>query len=187
MSQKSLTFKVQVEPIAGLSGQWSSAAFKLPGVRLVRAQRPDGSSADELTINEGKLTTSVLAEAFTTATIEVPDDLVTRGKLEEQKFDLEQERLRNEQANQKRTFVWSIGSALLSAAVALVISFNAKPNSSLTVAGPALDAVEGCRSSIKRLSLLARTPTQTVQTLADAIDRNEAACDDVLVKAMGAR
>lgn len=187
MSQSRLNFSVRVTADPAVPGKWLSPAFRLPGVRIVGAQRQDGTHVDGSTLSDGQLLTPASADAVAFATLEVPGDLIPQSNLDEQKFALEREKAHNEEANRKRTFLWSVGAALLSAAVTLVAAFAGKSDGSRPVTGASADAIQACHASLKRLPLLARDSRQTVQSIAEAIDRHEADCDDVLVKTLGAR
>ena len=123
------------------------------------------------------------------ATLEVPGDLTLQSTLDQAKFELEREKVALEESNRRRTWHWSIGSALLTAAVTLTVAYfnKADPSKPAASSGPAADAVETCRSSLHRLPLLAASNNQTITSLAEAIRRHQADCDEVLVKVLGMR
>jgi hypothetical protein len=188
MSQVPLRFSVQVTADPQDPAKRFSGAFKLPGVRLTGTQTVDGIHADGPILRDGALVVPSDGAAIAFATLEVPGDLVPQSALDEQKFSLEKEKARSEDANRRRTLLWSAGSAVLTAVVTLGVAYINKGGDAKPSAGGApADAVQACRASLKRLPLLARANGQTVQALAEAIDRHEADCDEVLVKTLGTR
>lgn len=188
MSQVPLSFSVQMsadplDPAKRLSG-----AFKLPGVRLTATHTVDGIQAHGPILRDGAVVVPTNDAAVAFATLEVPGDLVTQSALDEQKFFLEREKAHSDEENRRRTFLWSVGSAVLSAAVTLGVAFiNKGGDSKPSSASAPIEAVQACRASLKRLPLLAKASNQTVQALAEAIDRHEADCDEVLVRTLGTR
>lgn len=188
MSQMPLNFSVQVTANPLDPTKLLSEAFKLPGVKLIATHTGDGIRANGPVLRDGALIAPPGGAIVAFATLEVPGDLVLQSALDEQKFSLERDKARSEDENRRRTLLWSVGSAVLTAVVTLGVAFinrggDAKPSS----AGAPADAVQACRASLKRLPLLAKVSGQTVQALAEAIDRHEADCDEVLVKELGTR
>ena len=188
MPLEPLSFMVKVSPDNSRQGRWISPAFRLPGIRLTALFDNTGGAVAGAALVEGAVTgpTDALSS---TAAVEVPADLVLQSSLEQSKFELEREKMALEESNRKRTWQWSIGSAVLTAAVTLTVAYLNKPDSPKTASGsgPATDAVEACRTSLRRLPLLAKSQGQTIQGLSEAIDRHETECDEVLVKILGMR
>jgi len=188
MPQVPLNFSVQVTSDPQDPTKRLSEAFKLPGVRLIGTHTVDGIRTEGPVLRDGVLMAPSKGAAIAFATLEVPGDLVPQSALDEQRFSLDMEKARSEDDNRRRTLLWSAGSAVLSAVVALGVAYinkggDTKPSSG----GAPTDAVQACRASLKRLPLLAKMEGQTVQALAEAIDRHEADCDEVLVKTLGMR
>jgi hypothetical protein len=77
-----------------------------------------------------------------------------------------------------RTYLFSIGSAILTAVVALAVAWIAKPSHT----GPTIhvDEVHTCRDSLQRLSTLTQLQNQTVTGLSTAINSHVSTCDSVL-------
>lgn len=94
------------------------------------------------------------------------------------KLAFEQKKLDLEIHWKKRTFQWSIASALLTAIILIAVGFFANSGSSFNIStGP----VESCRESLQRLTTLANINGQTVSNLASAIARHERECNEVLI------
>lgn len=189
MTQEDLRFTVQVAEDGNTTGRWTSPAFRLPGAKLNAVHDAGGRARTDATLEGGLLVIAPDSPSPVMATVEVPSDLMLPSALEQAKLDLEREKLALEEANHRRTWQWSIASALLTGAVSIAVAYMGKSDSGKSIAntGPTADAVETCRNSLKRLPLLAATNDQTVTSLAEAIRRHEADCDEVLVKVLGSR
>ena len=97
-------------------------------------------------------------------------DAVAPHALEEAKVALEEKWRR-------RTFVWTIASALITAAVSVSIAIIQLDESDGIVAGK----IQECRDSLQRLESLANISGQTVVNLQDAVNRHKQACDETLI------
>lgn len=148
-----------------------------------------GAHVAGATLKDGAILSSVSGEMLTAATLEVPGDLTLQSTLDQAKFELEREKVALEESNRTRTWQWSIGSAVLTAAVTLTVAYmnKADPGKPTAGTGPSSDAIEACRVSLQRLPLLAAANNQTVASLSEAIRRHQADCDEVLVKVLGMR
>ncbi len=189
MAQNDLRFTVQVAEDSNTPGRWTSPAFRLPGTKLTAVHDAGGRARTDAMLEGDLLAIASDSPSPVMATVEVPSDLMLPSALEHAKLDLEREKLALEEANRRRTWQWSIASALLAAAVSVAVAYMGQSDSGTSIAraGPTADAVETCRHSLKRLPLLAMANDQTVTSLAEAIRRHEADCDEVLVKVLGSR
>ncbi len=84
---------------------------------------------------------------------------------------------------QRRTFTWTIASALLTLFVTLGGQTIFKASGSGL--GISVDELDTCRNSLKRTVLLAGQAGETLATLAAAVRQHDAACDGLLVKLIG--
>ena len=189
MSQESLVFTVRIAQDSSKHGRWLSPALKLLGAKLMAITDDAGTNVTGATVIDGAIHCDGSEATLTTATLEVPGDLTLQSTLDQAKLELERERIALEESNRRRTWQWSIGSAVLTAAVTLTVAYmnSAKSVRPTVVAGPSRDAIETCRASLQRLPLLAGASNQTVTSLAEAIRRHQADCDEVLVKVLGMR
>lgn len=190
MSQGPLVFSTNLAMDASKSGRWVSDALKLPGAKLAKVSDSAGMPLRGYELSDGAVIGTGFQPDSCVAVVEVPSDLMPHSAIEKAKLDLEREKLVLEEANRKRTWAWSIGSAVLTAAVTITVALVSKSESSASssrVTGPATGAIEDCRTSLRRLPLLARTSGQTVVALSEAINRHEVECDEVLVKMLAVR
>jgi hypothetical protein len=189
MAQEPLVFTVRIARDSYKQDRWLSPALQLPGAKLLGIAGDAGHSVTGATLTDGAILAPSGEEPLTVATLEVPGDLTLQSVLEQAKLDLEHEKIALEEANRRRTWQWSIGSAVLTAVVTLTVAYMNKPDPARPIVGtaPSSDSVEACRASLQRLPLLAATNNQTVASLAEAIRRHQADCDEVLVKVLGMR
>ena len=189
MAQDSLIFTVRIAQDSSQQGRWLSPAFKLPGAKLAGITDDAGGSVAGMTLVDGAILAPVGGGTLATATLEVPGDLTLQSTLDQAKFELERQKIALEESNRRRTWQWSIGSAVLAAAVTLSVAYinKADPAKPTTGTGPSSDAIETCRGSLQRLPLLAAANNQSIASLAEAIRRHQADCDEVLVKILGMR
>lgn len=109
---------------------------------------------------------------------------MAESSLEQQKLSFEKEKLALEDKWRRNTYVWSIASAFLTAAVTITVALIAVEGKTSKQPGVEIASgpVEACRDSLRRLdSLAAAVPNQTVAELREAIRRHTNQCDDVLV------
>jgi len=189
MTQQCLVFTVRIFEDCSKQGRWISPAFELPGAKLTGFTDAAGSNFTGASLVDGAILLAADGGKLAAATLEVPGDLTLQSTLDQAKFELEREKIIIEESNRKRTLQWSVGSAVLAAAVTLTVAYInksglAKP---AAVSGPSVDAVEACRASLQRLPLLAASNGQSVTSLAEAIRRHQADCEEVLVKVLGMR
>ena len=189
MAQESLVFTVRIAEDGSQRGRWLSPALKLPGVKLAGISDDTGSVVVGATLVDGTVLAPPGEMMPAVATLEVPGDLTLQSTLDQAKFDLEREKVALEESNRRRTWQWSIGSAVLTAAVTLSVAYmnKADPGKTPSGSGPSSDAIETCRASLNRLPLLAASSGQSLPSLAEAIRRHQADCDEVLVKVLGTR
>lgn len=102
-----------------------------------------------------------------------------KSEIEAAKLDLEKQKLVLEDKWKKRTYVWTILSALLTAGVTLTIAFfpakETKKQVSLQV-GP----VENCLNSLKRTDTLSKLGDQELPALVNAVQIHVGNCEGVL-------
>ena len=103
--------------------------------------------------------------------------------LEQAKLDFEREKLALEDRSRRQTFVWTVCSGVLTAAVTILVAWlgvfgkkdDKKGGSSI-----ARERVVDCRDSLQRLVSLGNVNGQTVATLSEAATRHKSTCDPVL-------
>jgi hypothetical protein len=178
---ESLTFLAMLEPDEKQPGFLSSQALVLPEARLGRVVAADGRSIPGLTTTPaGALLPADSPVKQLMATISVPAGLRTKDDLEQQKLEFEREKQSIAEKWQRRTFVWTIISALLG--LVATIGGQALLKSKPEGIGVSVGQIEGCRNSLRRLVTLAVLPGQSVTDLGQAIRQHDATCDDLLVK-----
>lgn len=107
---------------------------------------------------------------------------MTEAEIEAAKLAFEQDKLELGERWRRRTYLWTIASGLLTAAVTMGVAWvstnsgSQDPTSTIAV-GP----IEACRDSLRRLDTLALAQGQTLRDLAKAIGHHKETCDDVLV------
>lgn len=103
--------------------------------------------------------------------------------LEQAKLDFEREKLALEDRSRRQTFIWTVCSGLLTAAVTIAVAWLGvfgKKEDKKEISGIARERVVACRDSLQRLISLSLLAGQTVQTLSEAATRHKNACDPVL-------
>jgi hypothetical protein len=106
--------------------------------------------------------------------------------LEQAKLEFERERVAIEERGRKRTFVWTVVSGILTAAVTISVAWIGAIGGKDDGERPGVTAVAeqrlvACRDSLSRLISLSELESQTLQALAAAVARHKQACDEVLV------
>jgi len=99
-------------------------------------------------------------------------------------LELERQKGQSENLWRKRTYGFTIASALLTAAISISVALIARPSASK----PSIDvaAVRACRDSVDRLSDSTQQVSATKDTLSQAIGRHAAICGPVLDDVIGA-
>jgi hypothetical protein len=108
--------------------------------------------------------------------------------LEQAKLDFEREKLALEEKSRRQTFLWTVCSGVLTAAVTLSVAWLGVFGKREQTKAPSSISVEravACRDSLQRLISLGLISGQTVPTLADAAARHKGACDAVLTDLIG--
>jgi hypothetical protein len=113
------------------------------------------------------------ARLYAVVEIDPPDKDIEAAKL-----TLEQQKAKSEEYWRGRTYLFSIGSALLTAIVAITVAVLSRPSQPASHIN--VDAVAACQDSLQRLPTLARLNNQTVEGLTTAIEGHVQACDSVL-------
>lgn len=183
MSDKTLSFSALLEPTSGQAGLWSSRALELPEARLVRVADEQGRIVAGLGITSaGVLVPDGIATRSLIATLTVPTGLTSPNDLETQKLVFEREKQSIADRWQRRTFAWTIVSALLGLTVTVAgqTLFAAKKAG----IGVPVEQIEVCRNSLRRTVTLSSQPAQSIGMLGQAIRQHDAACDELLVKLM---
>ena len=184
----SLNFTVALKEDPKQPGNWMSTAFQLPGVRILQWLDADRGMVQGVSWSDGNgHAPSGVFPSF--AVVEVPGDLTQPSVLEAEKLKLEREKMLLAEQGARRNWIWGIGGAVLTAVVTLCVALINKPADRVAPIGPVLnaDTVAACRDSLQRLPLLAKTTSQTVGELAQAIDVHVQQCDGLLVQVMSKR
>jgi hypothetical protein len=106
-----------------------------------------------------------------------------QNDIEARKLELEREKAASDDRWRKRTLWFSIGSAVLSAIIALSVAFIAKPSPFK----PNIDVarVQDCRNSVKRLVDFTKRIDANKTTLSQAIEQHANTCEQVLDDVIG--
>jgi hypothetical protein len=103
--------------------------------------------------------------------------------LEQAKLDFEREKLAIEDRSRRQTFIWTVCSGLLTAAVTITVAwlgvFGKQDTKQGATAIPR-ERVVACRDSLQRLISLADLSGQTMPALSEAARRHKNECDPVL-------
>lgn len=100
--------------------------------------------------------------------------------IEEAKLELESQKLELDDKWRKKTYVWTIFSALLTAAVTLSIPLLSGNSSSTKSVSLSAGPVENCLDSLKRINTLGNIVGQTIPELSNAIQIHVGHCNGVL-------
>ncbi len=106
--------------------------------------------------------------------------------LENAKFELEKLKLALEDKWKKRTYVWTILSAFLTAGVTLAVAFPPGGERVSKLASLQVGPVENCLTSLKRTKSLSQLPNQDLQGLTSAVQIHVGNCEGVLDTLIGA-
>lgn len=102
--------------------------------------------------------------------------------IDAQKLAFEREKHLLEEGWKRRTFVWTIVSTLLGSGVSVAIALMSTTSEQSTSRTPGMTAevIEECRTSLLRLQTLSSQPTQSPDSLRQAIARHVNQCNDPL-------
>lgn len=173
-----------LQPMEGTPGRWSSPALSLPGARITRVADDHGADIIGATIMQGAVTLPqepAINRAF--ASLDVPGGLLSKEDVEARKLAFEQDKQANSDRWQRRTFIWTIASALLTLLVTLggqTVFRASSPGLGISV-----DELDTCRNSLKRTVSLSAQAGDALATLPAAVRQHDAACDGLLVKLIG--
>lgn len=183
MSSERRRITVELEAATGGANGWTSDVLLISGAHVERILSAGGEDGGSFTVQDGIICAESDIIPPLCAVVSLPADLQSKAQEETEKLNFERAKFGLEEKWKRRTFLWTIASALLTAGVAVAVALigvsgGSKDGSTLTVAsGP----VQSCRDSLKRLTTLADVSGQTVPALGEAISRHEETCDEILV------
>jgi hypothetical protein len=162
--------------VPGREGRWPIPIAKWPGFRIAEITDLSGNRVTGFTQQGDTVvyhSSQNVDQLLATVELEKPS-----GDIEAAKLDFERQKAASEDVWRGRTYFFSIGSAVLTAVVALAVAWIAKPSHT----GPSIhvDEVHTCRDSLQRLGTLAQLQNQTVPGLSTAITSHVSTCDAVL-------
>jgi hypothetical protein len=167
---------IQLDTVAGAPDRWSVPVSTWPGFRILDVRTEPGDHPVPFILDAGQIVYRLPdGESRPFASIEVESPT---ANIEASKLALEREKAKTEDIWRSRTYMFSIGSAVLTAAVTLAVAWIARP--SHDAASFNVDAVQSCRDSLQRLSSLTQYRDQTVGNLSTAIKGHVDTCDGVL-------
>ena len=172
-------FLIALEPVEGQAGRWYSGALGLPQARVMSVRTNLGELVHFAPDDQGIAIVGTTANQLE-AHIEVASDLLSQEDIERQKLEYEERGRRN-------TFLWSIGSGLLTAAVTLGVAWVNKPavqHGKQTSAPPSFADLDQCRDSLERLSTLASNEDQILEDIRKLVRSHDEACRDRLEAAL---
>lgn len=171
-----LVVTIKIDRQAGTTDRWTLPALESSSFHLKNLLDDSGNSVT-LLAQEGKSIRAIPvadgARLYALVEIDPPDKDIEAAKLA-----LDREKAKSEEYWRSRTYLFTIGSALLTAIVTITVALIARPSPSPAQIN--LDAVVACHDSLERLPPLARLKDQTVDGLATAIDGHVQACDGLL-------
>ena len=176
---KSIIIAVDAERQTGSVNKWIFPLASRSNAKILSIVASSGEIVDPFQTDDTFIVASVDPSV---KSVKVTVELTLESDLEGQKLLLERTKVEIDEHWKKRAFLFSVGSALLTAGVSIAIAFSGalkkvdpgKPQVSEA-------AARTCRDSLKRLPTLARLNGQTVQSLGEAIQRHDELCSDVLV------
>ena len=184
MSDDRIEMTVELQAVTGRDDHFTSNALLLSGARIEKVLSTGNEMDRPFTVENGVV---VVARDDATlplrAVVSLPADLQAKVDDAAAMLSFDTAKLELEEKWKRRTFTWTIASAILTAVVAVTVALigagsGSKEPPGLTVAsGP----VQSCRDSLKRLATLADVSGQTLSTLGAAVKRHEETCDEVLV------
>ena len=165
---------IPLNQIGDSKSRWSTAALKWPGFRLLEVRASDEGRSIPFRCEGQEIILEDVGNLRPTALVEIehPQDI------ESAKLDLERAKTKTEDLWRTRTYVFSIGSAVLTAVVAISVALIGAPSSKGLPVN--IDAVQSCEDSLQRLSTLTQIPNQTVGGLSSAIHSHVDTCDGML-------
>jgi hypothetical protein len=149
---------VKLERAAESTDHWKTALIRWPGFRVLTVSAAGRGATIPFTLDGEDIICSLPdGEACPLALVELktPAEDVDASRL-----DLDREKQKTEDLWRSRIYLFSIGSALLTAVVTISVAIIARPSASTPAFD--VDAVQSCRDSLQRLSTLPQLPGQTV-------------------------
>jgi len=167
---------VKLDAVPGMVNRWSTAMSSWPAFRVIEVRStPTGPAVPFSIEGQNVLFQSPQSDAVPFAVVEVENPL---SSIENAKLALEQAKAKSEDHWRSRTYLFTIGSALLTALVTISVALISRPtHDGISID---VDAVHSCRESLQRLSSLTRFQDQTVGNLSSAIRNHVTTCDTVL-------
>jgi hypothetical protein len=171
---KRITIAIKRDP--GTEDRWPVPVSGWPGFRVAEITDLSGNRISGFSQADGAVvyrSPQNVDQLLAAVDLDQPSSDIEAAKL-----DFERQKAASEDKWRARTYLFSIGSAILTAVVALAVAWIAKPSHT----GPTLhvDEVHACRDSLQRLSTLTQLQNQTVTGLSTAIGSHVSTCDSVL-------
>lgn len=156
--------------------RWPVPLYNWPGFQISEITDLSGNRITDFTERNGVVVyrpPRAIERLFAAVDLEPPS-----ADIESAKLEFERSKAATEDRWRVRTYLFSIGSAVLTALVTLGVAFMARPSH----ASPTLnvDALHACRDSVQRLSTLTQLNGQTLQGLSNAVNNHVTTCDPVL-------
>ena len=183
MSAERLNVTVSLRPVAGRRNRWASDALAWPGARVERVFSDSSNENIAFTIDDGFVLLRDPPHQPLYALVSIRNDLLLGAADVVAPHALEEAKLALEEKWRRRTFVWTIASVLITAAVSVSIAIIQldEPDGGRFPEGVVAGKIQECRDSLQRLETLANVPGQTVVKLKEAVNRHEQACDETLI------
>lgn len=159
-ARQRITIELRREPQS--KNRWPVPLYSWPGFQISGITDGSGNPVTDFTQREGVVVYSPprsIDRLFAAVELDTPGVDVEAAKLE-----FERSKAATEDSWRIRTYLFSIGSAVLTAVVTLGVALIARP--SHANAGINVDEVHACRDSLQRLPTLAQLNGQTLQGLA---------------------
>jgi hypothetical protein len=172
---KRITLALNREP--GRQDRWPIPVTQWPGFRIVEITDLRGARVGNFVREDGGVvcrSPQAVDQLLATVELEQPNN-----DLETAKLNFQRHQAATENIWRGRTYFFSIGSAILTAVVALTVAWMSRPPTRTGVSIP-VDTVHACRDSLQRLSTFAQLQNRTIAGLSAAIDGHVTTCDSVL-------
>ena len=185
MTMERLKVTVTLRPVAGSTNSWTSDALAWPGASVERVFSNSSGQDIAYTMDDDFVLLRAPADQHLPlyAVVSIRNDLLLGAVDAIAPHALEETKLALEEKWRRRTFVWTIASALITAAVSVsvaIIQFDGSDDGRFPESA-VVGKIQECRDSLQRLETLANISGQTVGNLKDAVNRHKQACDETLI------
>lgn len=167
---------IWLEPMAGTRDRWSVPVSDWPGFHVLEVRSGTTGPLSPFSLEGDVIACQVTdPDRRAVALIEVESPATN---IEAAQLALDQAKAKTEDIWRSRTYLFSIGSALLTAVVTITVALITRPSHDGVSFD--VDAVRSCRDNFHVLSMLPEIKDQNVANLSTAIRNHVNTCEPVL-------